>query len=113
MAADAAAAARRDEQLRQMPVVKLERSGPLPDRVALPKRSCPEVKSRTKAKAGSPSVKYGRQSLVMEPYPIRSRLAGAHVAEPCRISRGPPEAKPHCCPDNGNKEPRLGQAEDG
>ncbi|XP_040029609.2 uncharacterized protein LOC120817437 isoform X3 [Gasterosteus aculeatus] len=113
MAADAAAAARRDEQLRQMPVVKLERSGPLPDRVALPKRSCPEVKSRTKAKAGSPSVKYERHSLVMEPYPIRSRLAGAHVAEPCRISRGPPEAKPHCCPDNGNKEPRLGQAEDG
>lgn len=36
--------------------------------------------SRTKAKAGSPSVKYERHSLVMEPYPIRSRLAGAHVA---------------------------------
>ncbi|XP_037318435.2 uncharacterized protein LOC119211550 [Pungitius pungitius] len=114
-AADAAAAAaRRDEQLRQLPVVKLERSGPLPDRVILHKLSCPEIKSPTKAKAGSSSVKYPQDSLIIKTYPIRSRLTGAHgtrslsvLKEPCRIRRGRPEGKPNCCPDNANKEVLL------
>ncbi|KAM8909859.1 uncharacterized protein AB9W97_006513 [Spinachia spinachia] len=110
----AMSATRRDEQLRQRPVVKLDRIGPLPDRVTPHKLSCADVKSPAKAKAGSSSVKYRRESLVVKTYPIRSRLTGAHVMnslsllkEPCGIRRGHAEGKPSCCPDNGNKEVLL------
>ncbi|XP_032383140.1 uncharacterized protein LOC116696354 isoform X2 [Etheostoma spectabile] len=81
---------RGDKQLKQMPVVKLERSGPLPAQVTLHKPSCPEVQKPAKTKTGASSRKYPRDNLskMVQPaswstkmYPIRSRFREAHIMD--------------------------------
>ncbi|XP_042275567.1 uncharacterized protein LOC121902364 isoform X3 [Thunnus maccoyii] len=83
---------RGDKQLQQMPVVQLERSGPLPVKVTLQSRSCQslEVKSPAKTKTSSSSVKSPRVRLWDEnqlvswskkTYPIRSRFKEAHITD--------------------------------
>ncbi|XP_029298047.1 uncharacterized protein LOC115015023 [Cottoperca gobio] len=51
---------RRDKQLQRMPVVKLERSGPLPAKVTLQERSCLEVKDRVPIPPPSAGRRRGR-----------------------------------------------------
>ncbi|XP_035525700.1 uncharacterized protein LOC118333986 [Morone saxatilis] len=77
---------RGDKQLQQIPVVKLERSGLLPVKVALQGHSCQslDLKSVAKAKTSSSSVKCPhdndqRASWATKTYPIRSRFREAHM----------------------------------
>nr|XP_029132082.1 uncharacterized protein LOC114919047 [Labrus bergylta] len=73
----------RDKQLQQMPVVKLERSGPLPVRVTQQGRSCQslEAESPGQTKSTPSSVKYPHGSWSMRSYPIRSRFREAHIMD--------------------------------
>ncbi|KAM7417628.1 hypothetical protein PAMA_017321 [Pampus argenteus] len=85
----------RDKQLQQMPVVQVERSGPLPARVILQRCSCQslEVKSPAETKtslSSSSSVKSPHVSLSKEnqlvlweknTYPIRSRFKEAQIMD--------------------------------
>ncbi|XP_074504892.1 uncharacterized protein LOC141775433 isoform X1 [Sebastes fasciatus] len=105
---------RRDEQLRQMPVVKLRRTGPLPDRVTLQEPSCREVKSTAKTKTSSSSVKCPRDSWSTKTYPIRSRFRDALIMdsvpfleEPLQIKR--PTSASRSCRSRGrpNKNGQL------
>ncbi|XP_051276904.1 uncharacterized protein LOC127375108 [Dicentrarchus labrax] len=81
---------RGDKQLQQIPVVKLERSGLLPVKVALQGHSCQslDLKSVAKAKTSSSSVKCPHDSLSgnnqraswsTKTYPIRSRCREASM----------------------------------
>ncbi|XP_071362873.1 uncharacterized protein [Trachinotus anak] len=77
-----------DKLLQQMPVVKLERSDPLPVRVILQGHSCQslEVKGPAKAKTSSSPVKYPRSRLseknqCTKTYPIRSRFRKAQIMD--------------------------------
>ncbi|XP_031158982.1 uncharacterized protein LOC116052423 isoform X2 [Sander lucioperca] len=92
---------RGDKQLMQMPVVKLERSGPLPAQVTLQKPSCPEVQKPAKTKTGASSRKYPRDRLskMVQPfswstkmYPIRSRFREAHIMDSLPFLEEPPSA---------------------
>ncbi|XP_060904015.1 nucleolin-like [Labrus mixtus] len=73
----------RDKQLQQMPVVKLERSGPLPLRVTQRGRSCQslEAESPEQTKSTPSSLKYPHGSWSMSSYPIRSRFREAHIMD--------------------------------
>ncbi|XP_059201543.1 uncharacterized protein LOC131981319 [Centropristis striata] len=94
-----------DKQLKQIPVVKLERRGLLPARVALQECSCLEVKKPSKATSTSSSVtrecsseKPQTVSWITKTYPIRSRFRQAQIMdsmpflEEPLLHKGPPKA---------------------
>ncbi|TDH07601.1 hypothetical protein EPR50_G00107790 [Perca flavescens] len=88
---------RGNKQLKQMPVVKLERSGPLPAQVKLHQPSCPEVQKLAKTKTGASSRKYPREmvqpfSWSTKVYPIRSRFREAHIMDSLPFLEEPPSA---------------------
>ncbi|XP_056237962.1 uncharacterized protein LOC130173074 [Seriola aureovittata] len=116
---------REDKQLKQMPVVKLERRVPLPVRVKLQEHSCQslEIMDPAKVKTSSSSVKYpgGTLSQKNQPvlwstktYPIRSRFREAHIMDTLPFLEGqlaekrPPSAgQPRSRPGRPKKNGQL------
>ncbi|XP_054454192.1 uncharacterized protein LOC129090573 [Anoplopoma fimbria] len=108
---------KRDKQLQQRAVVKLESRGQLPARVTLQKHSCLQVKTfqrPEKAKTSSASVKDPRDSFSTKTYPIRSRFTDAHILdsspfleEPLQMTRTPAEGRANCSRDKPNRKVQL------
>ncbi|XP_051810867.1 uncharacterized protein LOC127535909 [Acanthochromis polyacanthus] len=92
---------REDKQLKQRPVVHLERSGLLPVTVILQRQSSLEDKSPDKAKTCSSSVKTSCESssgtnqstlISTRTYPIRSRFKAAQIVGSVPLLEEPPSA---------------------
>ncbi|XP_074529865.1 uncharacterized protein LOC141793239 isoform X2 [Halichoeres trimaculatus] len=90
-----------DKQLLQMPVVKLERSGPLPESVTLQGRcrqSLEEFPALTNST--SSSVKFPHGGWERKVYPIRSRFKNAHITDSSPFLHGQSPDKKHQATDN-------------
>ncbi|XP_035809592.2 uncharacterized protein LOC111576483 isoform X2 [Amphiprion ocellaris] len=94
---------REDKQLKQRPVVHLERSSLLPVKVVLRRQSCLEDKSPEKAKTCSSSVKTSCESssgtnqptwISTKTYPIRSRFKEAQIVDSMLLLEEPLSADP-------------------